>query len=57
MKKWISFIVDILCAILWTVELIMFFVTGTISPAFVIGSLIITILFFIQLAIFDFPKK
>lgn len=57
MIKWISFIVDILCAIVWTVELITFFVTGTISPAFVIGSLIITIFYFVQLAIFDFPKK
>ena len=55
--KWLSFILDILCAIIWTVELIMFFVIGTISPAVIATSLIVTILYFVQLAIFDFSKK
>lgn len=57
MIKWISLIFDILCAIFWTVELIIYCITGTITPAIIIVALIITILYFVQLAIFDFPKK
>ena len=57
MIKWLSLILDIFCAIMWTVELIIFCVTGAISPAIIIASLIIAIFSFIQLAIFDFPKK
>ena len=57
MIKWLSLILDILCAIIWTVELIIYFVVGTIAPGIIIASLIITIFSFIQLAFFDFPKK
>jgi multidrug transporter EmrE-like cation transporter len=57
MIKWLSLILDILCAIFWTVELITYCVTGTIAPVIIIVALIITIFFFIQLALFDFPKK
>ena len=55
--KWLNFILDILCAIIWVLELVLFFVTGSISPAIIVTSLIVTIFYFIQLAIFDFPKK
>ena len=57
MKKWLGLIIDILCAIIWTLELIMYAVGYAISPGIIIASLIITIFYFIQLAIFDFPKK
>lgn len=57
MTKRLSLILDILCAIIWTVELIKYCITGTIAPAIIIVALIVTILYFIQSAIVDFLKK
>lgn len=57
MTKRLSLILDILCAILWIAELIKYCVTGTITPVIIIVALITTILYFIQSAIVDFPKK
>lgn len=56
MKKFELFL-DILCALIWIIELIVFCVTGTLSAITIVCALILSIGFFIQNIIFDFPKK
>lgn len=60
MKKFDLFL-DILCALIWVIELIVFCVTGTLSAITIVCALILSIGYFIQniihTIIFDFSKK